>query len=583
MNCIKKDLIALSFVSVAMLTGCSTSIESANENILGLGKGLVTNLEGPMKKQIDEKVLRNRFVDLSSQKSIKAVLGELEEIDGRMYMLAIGSKNIDIPVNTYFKVKSLDHLNEYMKTTTKYCIEIIKNKYRKDLPKIVRVIHKESIKDNLDKYSIPMEISSTFSTISAKDALVKIAQSIKFSLVFKYTDFPEIKFKANSNIDNAVSVFDNSIINFYGETLFDFISYIEKSYNVFVDVDYSQKEILISKYKTLSKKLELSDLELSSINEGGSGETEVKGKVANTSSLIKLHDEVFNKLEKVFTGSNRNLADKEYFYINKNTGDVLLVASRDKMEKAVQVIDTFNETYSKSVLVDVNVYEVMVYKNNRYGTSISHNTNTSSFSSGSISSFVDFVANRGYESGSNGAIDIGIESVAQYGHIVRGYSTTARLTNNIPKSSLLTTMEEYISSVTESTTIQDGISLTSVSNTTSSLSYGKTITMKPSISDDICTIELDYEAVSQPRLVEKNMGDNTIQLITDSNSNIYRDIVRIKEGEKIVLNSISDYIKVSDYEGIVPVENFIIGGVSDGSYIKKETIYVMSVKKIEKR
>ncbi|MDD5373323.1 MAG: hypothetical protein PHO62_07865 [Sulfurimonas sp.] len=578
-----------------VLGGCSTTkrMESYSADVVkdnNVSSVTKSNLESEFK----EIIVTPTEVDISTPKTIKSVLRELQDIDSKIYMLDSGSKNMEIPINKRFKIKSLEDLKSYLSTTTDYTVEVASNKFRVDLPKMIRIIHKNSVLQNIVKQSIPLSIVSQNSHMTAKDALVAVSKETKFSLIFKYANLANAKTSLDalsgqgvSNFGGAggqnlnVGIFDNAIINFQGNNLADFFSYIENSFDVYVDVDYEKKQIVISQIKANFLKLALSDvfIESKESQTTGSNDNKSGGKLTTSNIYIKMYKELENKLNAVFglsSGATTGAAQatNEYYKIDSNNGEALIVAGREKLERAREVINSFNENYSKSVYVDFRIYEVLVYNDNRLGSKISGSSGRFNMNLNSeASSVLDFTRTTGTLT-----LNTFIDSLHKYGHVIKGYRVSSRMTNNIPKSLQLTTMDEYVSRITDNTTTATGVTNTQISNETTTLIYGKTITMKPSVFSDSCAIEIDFQATGKPSLQTRNLGNNQIEIATNKTNDIYRDIVRLRNNETVIVNTIQDSMAASEYSGVVPIENFIIGGTSDKSFLKRETIYIISLK-----
>ncbi|MDD3466316.1 MAG: hypothetical protein PHE67_04125 [Campylobacterales bacterium] len=591
-------------VSALLFSGCFSATPSTmQKHSKDVSDEDVTALtDSALAKNIKEIHRNKECIDISVQKTLKTILDELQVIDGSIYILEKNTKNIDIPVNSKFKISSFWDLVTFLTLTTDYTLVINENRYRKDLPKIVEVVHKDSVKNNISKHSVPIKIRSSNGAMTAKDALVSIAQEIKFSIVFKHVDFPEVKtLRKNSSmgmqnpsegLSAVATIFDNAIINFYGDSLSDFFNYIESSFDVFIDVDYDKKQILISKLKTNVLKLAMPNIELTSQNNGSSavegGTDGVNGTLIESKIAISLYAQLQEKLEKVFSGTagttqfggtgSGGQTQQEYFDIDTNNGEVLVVAGKEKLERAREAIDSFNEAYSKIIYADFRVYEVLVFADNKFGTGIQGAKE--GFSLNANQEVVGFMAYAAKITDSL-SIETTLESLHTYGHILKGYKASARLIDNIPKSIQLTTADDYVSKITNNVTTSTGTINTETSNEISTLNYGKTITLKPKSHDDFCVVEIDYESSGKPNLKDRVIGTNTIQISENKTKDKYRDIVKLKSKETVIVNVIEEFVSANDYKGVLPIENFIIGGSKKDQYLKKEIIFLLSLQQMD--
>jgi hypothetical protein len=598
--------ISISLASAFFLSGCFNSTpEAMSAHMKKISDQNITSMtNGELTSTIAQVHVKKANIDISVQKTLKMILHELQLIENNIYMLADGSKNIDIPINSKFKIDSFQTLVMFLEATTDYTLIIKQNKYRKDLPKIIEVVHKKSVQNDIDKHSVPIEIKSSNSTMTAKDALVAIAKSIKFSLVFKHNDFPETKTLTKNNGNSFqttqtnsgsgdVTIFDNAIINFYGDTLSDFFNYIENSFDVFINVDYGKKQIVVSKIKTSFLKLAMPNIELTTESTSGSagltstgGGQTVEGAMIESTIAIKMYEQLEEKLSKIFNndsnsqmgGVNSNsTSSREYYDIDTNNGEVLIVAGHEKLERSRKVIDSFNESYSKNVYVDFRVYEVLVYAENKLGSAFSGTSDKFSLNVNpevtGFMSYLDSITD-------TFTLKSTLESLHTYGHILKGYKAESRLINNIPKSIQLITSDDYVSKITNNTTTSTGTVNTELSNEVATLQYGKTITLKPKVYDDSCAIEIDYESSGKPNMKDRVIGSNTIQISENKTKDKYRDIVRLKNKETVIINVIEEFVSANDYKGLLPIQNFVVGGSEKNQYLKKEIIFLLSLNQI---
>lgn len=617
--------------STLLLSGCfSVNPGSMNNHAMKVSQQDVMGMtDGSLSKSVREITVKKESIDISTQKTLKIVLRELQNIDNNIYMLDKNAKNIDIPINSKYKIDSYSSLIRFLETTTDYTLVMKDNKYRKDLPKIIDLVHKKSVQLNIDKHSIPIEIKSANSSMTAKDALVTIAKEIKFSVVFKHIDFPETKMirkeiaggsgtsmnsmsggmsgGMQSDSIQGISIFDNAIINFYGNTLSDFFHYIEDSFDVFVDVDYEKKQILISKLKTNVIKLSMPNIEIDSQNNASEGAAttggfgaddggEISGDMIQSTISIKMYEQLQDKLDKVFGSSSgasggstggmhggsmggmQGGQQLEYFDIDVNNGEILIVSGREKLERARKAIESFNESYSKIVFVDFRVYEVLVYADSKLGVGVGGEKSGFNFlANPEVNGFMNYVA----KASDSLSLDTTLESLHSYGHILKGYKASVRMIDNIPKSIQLTTSDDYISNITNNLTTTTGTINTETSNTTSTLKYGRTITLKPKTYDNEAVIEINYENSGKPNLKDRTIGNDTIQISENKTKDKYRDIVKLKNKETVIVNVIEEFVSADDYSGVVPLENFIIGGNKKNEYVKKEIIFILSLTELK--
>jgi hypothetical protein len=81
-------------------------------------------------------------------------------------------------------------------------------------------------------------------------------------------------------------------------------------------------------------------------------------------------------------------------------------------------------------------------------------------------------------------------------------------------------------------------------------------------------------------ITEKTVGDSTIQLpqYNDQSYNISREV---KLGETAIVGSIIIHDDAKEYQGILPLEGFAIGGADSKSYVRREIVYIVTLRNIK--
>ena len=279
--------LASAAVLISGLTGCTTKapVDYANTRINSeLNSTVITNsTDSNLAKKINETKLADTFVDINYQKTLKEVLEILGKIEGRIYFLDENSENIMVPISD-FKIKSVNDLKRYLETTTNKTIKITKNKYLKNMPKLVAV--EDLYYTNLLK-TTKKSYQSRGKQISADALLSDFIKETGFSVVYKTEHF-----KSQNSREAGASIFAETLIDFNGDNAYDFLKYIERTYNLFTDIDYKNKLITISKYKSKHFKLAIGNVELETSTSSGSetlnmDKTEIKNTIKPGNILIR--------------------------------------------------------------------------------------------------------------------------------------------------------------------------------------------------------------------------------------------------------------------------------------------------------
>ena len=79
---------------------------------------------------------------------------------------------------------------------------------------------------------------------------------------------------------------------------------------------------------------------------------------------------------------------------------------------------------------------------------------------------------------------------------------------------------------------------------------------------------------------EVSVEGTTIQL-PQYNDQSYNVSKEVKLGETSIVGSIIVHDDAKGYKGIVPIESFAIGGTDSKSYVRREIVYVITLKEIK--
>lgn len=575
----KKNIILLSTIAIsAMFTGCGTAIASAQKNEI---KNVTvdrtdTDINKPiLRDKFEEIVQQDTFVSITTPKSAKQVLEELSALKGSIYFLDKNTENINIPTSAY-KVKSFESLKSYIEATTDYTILISQNKYSADMPKIIEVVQKSQAKNSLQNIGIKFWSNNSFG-VSASDALSEVAEKTGFTVSTKQDDFDN-----EQKISNFLT---ETKINFKGNNVKDFLSYLENSFDLFIDVDYKRKIIYISKYKTEFFKVVPPNIDLSSStandtsNTNSSTTTTTGATAAQTQSFqqnvnIKSYESLKQKLQTMFTTKQDSYS---YFNLNELNGDLIVKANKSTLSDVATIIKNFNDSYMDDFRLAINVYEVLVSRKNNYGINADallkgiKNT-TISVNTGQASATPFLTAQTNLPNGSN--IKTMVDALSTYGYVLSANGIDEMVSNNVPIELSLQSADEYVSSITVDTQTTNGVSTQSVSNTNSTVNSGYAMTVIPRISGEDIYLQIDYSQNKKPTLSDRTIGTNTITLATDYDQTKFKKFTNLKLGD-VRLFSVVKYDESDVYKGVVPIEDFILGGNANKSFVRREILVVV--------
>jgi hypothetical protein len=308
------------------------------------------------------------------------------------------------------------------------------------------------------------------------------------------------------------------------------------------------------------------------VGQGGNDDKSIKTKV-KLDILDSLDESIQALLEK-----SQN--DNTVYTFNKTVGSVYVKADKQTMKEVALIIDNFNNVFDKQIDFQLEIYEFAVTKEFNagidLGATIDTTTATGSFGTNNITNSIFNIKEKSSPSGvlqSVTGANLNNKMVKLIKQTRHGYI----LKNSIPYFVDVTDSRSYIKSIEQETTVTSGISQTTVTPETSEINEGTVLSVLSKVNGN--NIEFNI----QPKIIKVNgistaTFDNTTISLPDLSSNTFSSNVIIKDGEKKVIGYITTYEDVNDYNGIVPIDNFILGGARSKSYFRKETVFVVSAK-----
>lgn len=499
---------------------------------------------------VNEKNKSKEFINILSDKSLGDVLKELELIDGNFYYLK--SSDILIP-RSRIKIHSMTELNRYLNAVLDKEL-FIKKSGSIYLVKLLSLSEtkKQSIKDiafNLDGQISVEELIKLITSQSGYE--VSIGNYIK-------------------NRDD----FQNSIISVKSKNLINAINSLAHAKNVYVDIDYDKEMINIKRYKDFVVELNIPLLNITTTNETSSSETSGESKVENSSEII-LYDELDKMIKNII--GNDNIST---YHIDKSSG-LIFMKSTKSVETTVRTIaKAYEDSFAREATIIFERIELVLNKSREYGIgSASRNaTNTTdndiitgvskSLSEGGALSFIN--------QGASNVLKIAGTANNKIGKILNYSKNVMVLKNNIPSVQSISQNTDYIEKI--ETTVNDNV--TTSEATVNTIKDGTSITAMAKISRDKLFLNITPNIKKLINISEATIGDSTIQLpeYKDQSYNISREV---KVGETSIVGSIIVHDDAKEYEGILPLEGFAIGGSDSKSYVRREIVYIVSVQSIK--
>ncbi len=586
----KKNII-LSSLAILLLTGCTT-------------KGFLEEHSKYSKKQIDSlhetnkdsatNYLKNnqieqsvKYVDLTLSKKLEDILNELSGIEDRIYMIADTRSNISVPASINSKLLNINNftsLKNYIEDTTNHTIEVTKNKFVNNRPKIVKVLDKNSIESNFKNLDFKIDSKSSVSS-----ALNTLSKKINFSIVYK-EDLNSDAGSANMNLQDDILSFDSKNfsseeVRFAGSSVSDFLNYIEKNFDVYTDINYEDKIIVISKYKTqlftvaaLNSKITLSDAKIQSSSTGGNS----SGMSSNSNSNETDTNAVKNNLEmkgvehfkeelKMFLQDDKG----HKLIFNEDVGQVVVKTTNSNMKDIENIISQFNAHYSTDISVTIDIYEFVLNKSYNLGSDVSYSGSKTHIDTNFLnSSIINAITKVG-----NKQVEFSIDSNNEFIRFSKVNTISQRTSSNIPISVNIGTNENYLAK-TSSTTTSNTSTTTSRDQEISNIYDGYIYTFLPRLigNEVILKSELKINTTTELKTHTNPDGETIYMPKQDIKTLPFHN--KILSGDKLVLGSYTVFEDTKNYKGAAPIEDFIIAGSSGKKWIKKEIIVVVSVNRV---
>jgi hypothetical protein len=546
-----KTLIPLAIFAL-MFIGCSEKsyhnemIDSTKES---LDKQDYKNLKNSYSSSlVDEKFKDKEFISILEDKSLGDILKEMEIIDGNFYYLK--SSDILVP-KSRIKIHNIEELNQYLNAVLDEELSIKKSG---SIYLVKLLSTNEKKKQSIEHLPFALE-----GQISVEELIKLITTQSGYEV------------NIGSYIDNRDD-FQNSIVSISSKDLKDALGSLSHAKDVFVDIDYDKEAINIARYKDMVIELNIPLLNITSSNQTSTQETTGESKVENTSQIV-LYDELDKMLKNIIS------TDKiSTYHIDKSSGLIFLKSTRS-VENAVRtIVKAYEISFGKEAVIEFERIELILNKNREYGIgSISDDrqTNTGtgvvkSIGAGGAFSFTSDNATR--------LLSVAATANNEIGKVLNYSKNVLVLKNNIPTVQSITDNTDYVEKI-ETTTDADTNTTTS-DVTVNTLKEGTSITAMAKISRDKIFLNISPSIKKLIQFEEVSVDGTTIKLpeYNDQNYNISREI---SLGETSIVGSIIVHDDAKNYQGVLPLEGFAIGGTDSKSYVRREIVYVVTLKNIK--
>jgi hypothetical protein len=443
-------------------------------------------------------------------------------------------------------------------------MRITKNRFLKQRVKVVEIKDLYSVNTSLDQ--VPFSLSNSTAVV---DALKEISNLTNFNMIYKEND--------SSSKENALDdIFKNKFITFKGNNIANFLQLLSNNFNIFIDIDYDNKLIVFSKIKSKIYHVFVNNIQLSGQLQG-----EKSSSLGGNSSSLPITSSItLNILDDFETNlkdvSSNSKGTKLSF--NKSSGQVYVRGDKFALDAVSKLIDDFNSIFNKQIEFELNIYEFAVTKDFDAGVSLGATLNNprgknvviTGQSPNLAASLVNMIYTRGTH---KLTADVNMQN--QIVRLLKVSNHGYALKNNIPYAIDLTDTKNYVKTVTVTTNATETGTVTTTEPQTDTISEGTVLTVLPRVTGKSIELNIEPTIMSINRIEERTYEGNTITL-PDVSINKFKSNISIKSGERKIIGYITKYQDTKDYDGVVPIEDFIIGGESGREYVRTEIVFVVS-------
>jgi hypothetical protein len=497
---------------------------------------------------VDEKFKDKEFISILEDKSLGDILKEMEIMDGNFYYLK--SSDILVP-KSRIKIHNITELNQYLNAVLDKELFIKKNG---SIYLVKLLSTSETKKQSIEHLPFALE-----GQISVEELIKLITAQSGYEV------------NIGSYIDNRDD-FQNSIVSISSKDLKDVLGSLSHAKDVFVDIDYDNEAINITRYKDMVVELNIPLLDIKSSNQTSTQETSGESKVENTSQIV-LYDELDKMLKNIIS------TDKiSTYHIDKSSGLIFLKSTKS-VENAVRtIVKAYEVSFGKEAVIEFERIELILNKSREYGIGSISDNRQSNAATGVTKSIAKDGAFSFTSDNATRLLSVAATANNEIGKVLNYSKNVLVLKNNIPTVQSITDNTDYVEKI-ETTTDADTNTTTS-DVTVNTLKEGTSITAMAKISRDKIFLNISPSIKKLIQFEEVSVDGTTIKLpqYNDQNYNISREI---SLGETSIVGSIIVHDDAKNYQGVLPLEGFAIGGTDSKSYVRREIVYVVTLKNIK--
>lgn len=497
---------------------------------------------------VDENFKSKEFISILEDKSLSDILKEMEIIDGNFYYLK--SSDILVP-KSRIKIHNITELNGYLNAVLDKELFIKKNG---SIYLVKLLTTSETKKQSIEH--IPFQLEGQISV----EELIKLitAQS-------------GYEVNIGSFIENR-NDFQNSIVSISSKNLKDALNSLSHTKDVFVDVDYDKEVINITRYKDLVIELNIPLLDIKSSSQTSNQETTGESKVENNSQIV-LYDELDKMLKNIIS------TDKiSTYHIDKASGLIFLKSTKSIESAARTIAKAYESTFSKEAVIEFERIELILNKNRAYGIGSISDNRQQNTGNGVIREIATEGALTFTSDNATRLLQVVATANNEIGRVLNYSKNMIILKNNIPTVQSITDNTDYVEKV--ETTIDSETGLRTSDVTVNTLKEGTSITAMAKVSRD--KIFLNITPTIKKLIEFENVSiDGTMIKLPQYKDQSYNISKEVALGETSIVGSIIVHDDAKNYQGILPLEGFAVGGSDSKSYVRREIVYVVTLRNIK--
>ena len=311
-------------------------------------------------------------------------------------------------------------------------------------------------------------------------------------------------------------------------------------------------------------------LNLTSNSSSTSAETTGTATVSNSSSIV-----LFDELNSMLT--NITQADPiSSFYIDKSSGLIYLKSTKSVESSVREIVNAYESSFSKEAIIEFERIELVLNKSREFGiTSIVEDRQNAT--NAGIVKTLDGNLLQYTNDNLIRKLTASAKLDNQIGRIVSYSKNLISLKNNIPAVQSISQNTDYIEQINTTTDTNGNLSTSTTVNT---IKDGTSITALAKIARNKIFLNITPNIKKLISLDSQTLNGNEIKLpeYKDQSYNISREV---KLGETVIVGSIIVHDDAKQYKGILPMETFAIGGTDSNSYVRKEIVYIVTLKSIK--